>query len=249
MGDYICGRPNCGCRYLKPEAQPVEGLLPISVDFEFQAPYAHNDILAAVRQAYRYVAERSGYDEVPVKWSDHNPYHNRVIGMDIINPNNLRYRDLIKENNVNNELALVDHRVAQELDKRRADVLVAQKLGMIEAYGDDVYEDGTVFKAKKAFNVGGTEYIYALIKLNGKWFGSGSKCPIQGVEWIELVKWLVAGDVPSKQDNLILMVEMGTVKEAKDLYAIDTEDDEDPFANVLATSAAEPQDGDEEYMG
>ncbi len=97
----------------------------------------------------------------------------------------------------------VDTQVAELIRQKKIDAEVRFKMDLISGFGEDDFEEGTVFKFKKRFSASSTEYSYAAIKAEGKWYNTGPRAP-EGRDWDEFVVWLVTG-IPASE--LTLMVE------------------------------------------
>jgi hypothetical protein len=87
---------------------------------------------------------------------------------------------------------VVDRRVAEELLKRETDRLAELKLAMVDRFGDDEYDDGTVVRFQKKFTADGHPYLYAAIKAGGKWYLTGKEQ--SGLTWGQFVLFLVGGE-------------------------------------------------------
>ena len=87
---------------------------------------------------------------------------------------------------------LADRRVAEEVARRQVDKLADLKLQMINKFGDDEYDDGTVVRFQKKFTADGHAYMYAAIKAAGKWYLTGKEQG--GLTWEQFVMFLVGGE-------------------------------------------------------
>lgn len=87
----------------------------------------------------------------------------------------------------------VDRGVRAAMIQAATEKEVTRKLSLARQFGEDVFEDGTVFTLEKVFSEddGAKRYRYATIKTGGKWYLTGSMT--QGLEWYELVIWMVTG--------------------------------------------------------
>lgn len=94
-----------------------------------------------------------------------------------------------------------DFEVAKELEKRKQQRLVEQKLALIEAYGEDTFDEGIVLHFKKRFEKDGILYQYAALKADGRWHTTGKKNFGAGT-WEQFVLALVSGEFPVRFDNI-----------------------------------------------
>jgi len=63
-------------------------------------------------------------------------------------------------------------------------------LGLI----DDEFDDGTILKIEKAFNLRGDKwYNYAAIKVKGRWFVTGHQFYPGGMTTGEFIDWMTRG--------------------------------------------------------
>lgn len=97
-------------------------------------------------------------------------------------------------------LSNVDQKIKQEMEKRRVEKEVARRLDLVDSYGVDNYDPGTVIVVEKEFtSTRGKPYTYAIIKAaeGDKWFSTGHDC-VAGTTftWDGLVEWLVTGEFP-----------------------------------------------------
>lgn len=91
-----------------------------------------------------------------------------------------------------------EHRVANELDRKRA---------LLRGYGEDKFDDDTVFTFTKSFGPGARDYRYAVIKAAGKWWLTGVRVSDPpGRSWDDLALWLVSGEDAVPRDRLVHMV-------------------------------------------
>lgn len=99
----------------------------------------------------------------------------------------------------------VDAEVRRRIEEQKSQTEIELRLDMIKAYGEDVYDDGACFVFTKRFTIGGTAYTYAVIKAtNDLWYTTGRMK--HGVDWLELITWLVSGQCPVAFGDLIEMV-------------------------------------------
>ena len=113
-----------------------------------------------------------------------------------------------KENGMN--YTTIDSEVRAELEKRAAEAALAKKMGLIDAYGVDLYEDGTVLKFEKKFldTPDATAYTYVALKSNGTWWTSGSNGGgVHGGDWDKLVFFLISGPSPTAAADVQIAVE------------------------------------------
>jgi hypothetical protein len=95
------------------------------------------------------------------------------------------------------EVRTVDNEVAKVLRERRIERLREQKLAAIDAYGEDIFEAGTVFRFVRKFNETGPGYTYAVIKVdNGRWYTTANSDNGVYNTWEDLVLWLLSGEFP-----------------------------------------------------
>lgn len=105
----------------------------------------------------------------------------------------------LKENTVPTE-STVDVQIKAELQKRRDEREVAKRLALVDAFGEDPFDPGTVFTFVKKFaSTKDKPYTYAAIKADegDKWFITGHDC-YQGttLTWDKLIEFLVTGPYP-----------------------------------------------------
>jgi len=84
------------------------------------------------------------------------------------------------------------------------------QMGLIDAYGVDLYEDGTVLKFEKKFldTPDATAYTYVALKSNGTWWTSGSNGGgVHGGDWDKLVFFLISGPSPTAAADVQIAVE------------------------------------------
>lgn len=93
----------------------------------------------------------------------------------------------------------VDQKIKQEMEKRRVEREVARRLDLVDSYGVDNYDPGTVITFEKKFPSSTKVYTYAVIKATegDKWFSTGHDC-VAGttLTWDGLVELLVTGEFP-----------------------------------------------------
>lgn len=91
--------------------------------------------------------------------------------------------------------AAVAQRVREERQARSMEAAVKVRHALIDAYGEDTHENGTVVSFRKRYRAGSPEYIFAAVKANDKWYPSGMSldCHGQGLSWDTFVERLVDG--------------------------------------------------------
>ena len=106
----------------------------------------------------------------------------------------IRWRDVASSEDAAMN-ARVAQRVRDERNARREDALVKTRHALIDAYGEDIHENGTVVSFRKRFRAGSPEYVFAAVKANDKWYPSGMSldCQGQGLSWDIFVERLVDG--------------------------------------------------------
>lgn len=96
----------------------------------------------------------------------------------------------------------VDRELLDRMEQRKFEAELARKEALIEAYGQDVYEDGAVLIFEKGFPGSRTNYTYVALKANGSWWLTGATHGGEhGRTWMELIVWLVS-DVSVEKDNV-----------------------------------------------
>ena len=102
----------------------------------------------------------------------------------------------------------IDHQVAMAIQDRRNKVLLEQKLALVEQYGDDELENGTILHFFKQFNAdlprdlpAGT-FEYVGLKVVNKWFLTGSLMGFTRGTWDQFVLALIGGDHPVSPDAI-----------------------------------------------
>lgn len=97
----------------------------------------------------------------------------------------------------------VDSELRRQLAAKRRQEVLEYKVGLVEAYGDDPFDDGDVIKFIRTIVLERvrvpTTYdaTYAAIKVKGKWYTTGGKQCLQAATWDEFVLWLVEGPNPT----------------------------------------------------
>jgi len=106
-------------------------------------------------------------------------------------------KEIMGFNVAENDLtALADIEVRKELLKKVQDRLVAEKMAIADALGEDTFSEGEVITFKKKFQKDGISYSFAAIKAGGKWYATGSNSTSIN-SWEELVTFLVTGNIPT----------------------------------------------------
>lgn len=102
----------------------------------------------------------------------------------------------------------IDAQVASVIKERRQKVQLEQKLALVEQYGDDGVENGTVLHFFKRYNAdmardlpAGT-YEFVALKVADKWFLTGSLMGFTRGTWDQFVLALVSGDYPIAPDDI-----------------------------------------------
>lgn len=98
----------------------------------------------------------------------------------------------------------VDADVRDEMKKRERDRLLKEKMALVERFGADTFENGTVVKFSKKFNDNGITYDYAAIKADGKWFTTATLTGSSVFTWEEFLAWLVSGKFPATEFTLMV---------------------------------------------
>lgn len=89
-----------------------------------------------------------------------------------------------------------DRVVQREIAERETAWLVAQKIALLDGFGDDNFAEHAVIRYAKQFAEGdATVYMYSAIKVGDLWYSSGNS----GTErtWSQLVTFLIEGPVPT----------------------------------------------------
>lgn len=96
----------------------------------------------------------------------------------------------------------IGDRIADELERRRIELAVAERLRLI----DDVYgldrADGTVLRFERTLPVGDEwrTYTYVALRASGRWYLSGPRSRNRdGQTWDELRAWLAADERPPRE--------------------------------------------------
>lgn len=103
-----------------------------------------------------------------------------------------------------------DAEVRRQMEEKRSQAEIELRIKMIEAFGEDDFEDGTTFRFQKQFADNGTAYTYAVIKASGKWYTTGRRT-LYGVDWLGFITWLVSGKYPVGRGDLEYMVQYDLV--------------------------------------
>ena len=108
-----------------------------------------------------------------------------------------------------------DERLRGELEGRRAQKLYEKKIALVDQYGEDNFENGTILKFGKLFDKSGTYYNYAVLKTNNQWYSTGKILNFVRGSWESLVLALVGGKFPVHlEDVIILLPEDGKTNRA-----------------------------------
>lgn len=115
----------------------------------------------------------------------------------------IRWRDVVPSAEAQLEDE-VREQVRAERRARRVEAMKAARNALLDAYGEDIYEDGTVVSFKKRFKCGSHEYVFAAVKAAGKWFTSGMAIGQgRGFEWDDFIEALV-NDVPATDFTMMV---------------------------------------------
>lgn len=100
----------------------------------------------------------------------------------------------------------VDQAVAQVARASSIETEVKARLDFIAEYGEDQFEESTVFRFTKVMGAPGRKlqaYSYAAIKVGRSWFTTG---PSQGkYTWGEFILWLVSGENPVHPSEVVVI--------------------------------------------
>lgn len=104
----------------------------------------------------------------------------------------------------------VDQQIKAKLEERRVEREVTARLALVDGFGEDTYDNGTVITFEKKFTGVKDVYTYAAIKRDDKWFSTGHDC-VSGTTftWDTLVEFLVTGPFPVA--SVIIKAAGGTV--------------------------------------
>ncbi len=102
------------------------------------------------------------------------------------------YKELFQES--------VDDAVADVISARKRQAAIDAKLTIVAEFGEDVYDNGTVFRFEKRFPNSVKVYLYAVIKANDEWHTTGPKG--SSYTWDQFVVWLISGDTPIRKHEL-----------------------------------------------
>jgi hypothetical protein len=87
-----------------------------------------------------------------------------------------------------------DAQVRKEIEERETAKLVAEKIALLDGYGEDTFPRGTVLRYTKHFSEGDRGYTYAAIKFSDD--DSWANTDGERKSWSQLVEWLVQGPCP-----------------------------------------------------
>ena len=95
----------------------------------------------------------------------------------------------------------VDAQLWQILEQRRQLIELQHKEQLVEALGDDLYEEGTVIRFKKTMPLARDsrntrEYTYAAVKAGSRWWVTGNRGTSDGRSWDDLRLFMVEGEYP-----------------------------------------------------
>jgi hypothetical protein len=103
----------------------------------------------------------------------------------------------------NRAVDAADNAVRAELLKRETERLMAEKIALVDAYGDDNFANGTVIRFEKKYSKTGTVYTYTGVKYTadgadeGTWRTSSHYDGDNNRNWSSLVQMLVEGPFPT----------------------------------------------------
>jgi hypothetical protein len=98
-----------------------------------------------------------------------------------------------------------DAKLANILAARKAEVELEKKLALVEQYGEDTFENGTILRFNKLFRKGGLAYEFAILKAAGSWYATGAINGWERGTWDGLVLSLVSGEYPVAPEEIIVM--------------------------------------------
>jgi len=98
-----------------------------------------------------------------------------------------------------------DSIVQDKLRQKALDAEVELKLRYVEDFGPDTYDEATVVRFTKSYDGSSTPYMYAAIKIAGSWYTTGPRG--NRYTWNEFIAWLVSGDKPTLQFQLMTIFE------------------------------------------
>ncbi len=97
----------------------------------------------------------------------------------------------------------VDSDVRAEMKKRERERLLKEKMDLIDSFGADTFENGTVVKFSKKYEKNGTTFDYAAIKANDMWYTT-AVVGTKPFTWEEFLSWLVSGEFPASEFTLMV---------------------------------------------
>ena len=106
-----------------------------------------------------------------------------------------QYLKNIQRTDMNNDTTRqVDLDLENEMTKRRHARLLAEKMKLVDALGEDTYDEGTVLLFTKKFEGSPKEHTYVVLKVADKWHSTdGCSHPRA---WEDLITWMVSGAYP-----------------------------------------------------
>jgi hypothetical protein len=98
-----------------------------------------------------------------------------------------------------------DEDLRNELDRREKQALADKKMGMLDAYGEDVYTNGQVFTFNKRFGTSDVFYQYVVLRTNDVWYITGKDAGKQ-FTWKNLVLFCLSGPHPVDVEDFVELV-------------------------------------------
>lgn len=125
------------------------------------------------------------------------------VRINVTNKNEV-FRKMFDEDD---ERETIDQMVRREADERERKAELANKLALLDAYGDDAHENGTVVKFSKTFVAAKTTYVYAALKTNDTWFITGNRglFGFTSGSWKDFVLALISGDFPVEPTDIVTL--------------------------------------------
>lgn len=91
-----------------------------------------------------------------------------------------------------------DRAVREELTKRETERITAEKIALVDAYGEDGFAEQTVIRFTKQYSKNGTAYTFVAVKFDeSAWRTSSQYDGESNRDWSSLVELLVSGPVPT----------------------------------------------------
>lgn len=94
-----------------------------------------------------------------------------------------------------------DAAVKAEIAKRETERITAEKIALVDAYGEDGFADGTVIRFNKKHNKAGVAYVYTAVRYTAydetNWLTSCKDDSSANRTWGGLVEFLVSGPFPT----------------------------------------------------